>query len=298
MRIACIGDVHYTSMLLHGTAKRKLNKSFYTKFFQTFFSIEADRYVCLGDFTHFGTKRQLREIFSIIRETKREDQCFEPVIGNHDILFGGKENFRQISGLPSLYRADDLEEVRLLYLDTARVAAFRKNSSYMGIEQSRWICDQLLSAEDKPVVVFAHHPCNNVRMTDSEGRYLTHMSLNDVLALKKGTAIYINGHKHRDHFHVDKNWAFLQFSDILDEPVIRVLDLDKGNLSMESVAITDPNMLRAAKTIIRSVGTFMKKKNDASFADVDDLILQKNKDESGFQLDLSPDPAVRLPKML
>lgn len=293
MRIACIGDVHYTSMFLHGSAKRKLNREFYTRFFRTFFSVEADRYVCLGDLTHFGTKRQLREIFSIIRETKRDEQRFEPVIGNHDILFGGKETFRTISGLRWLYRADDQEDVRLLYVDTARVAAFRKNSSYMGIEQSRWICDQLLSAGTKPVVVFAHHPCNHVRMTDSQGRYLTHMSLDDVLELKSGTAIYINGHKHRDHYHVDKNWAFLQFSDILDEPVIRILDLDDGNLSMESVVITDPEMLHAAKVIIRSVGTFMRKKKDEQFAEVEDLTLQQNEEESSFHLDFSPRPAAR-----
>ncbi len=282
MRIACISDLHYTSMRFRRRAKRDLNRAFYREFFRTFFSVEADLYVCLGDFTHFGTKRQLREVFSLIHETKRPEQQFEAVIGNHDVLFGRKQNFQDISGLDPLYRSIETEDLRLLFLDTARVAAFRKNSSIMAIDQSRWICDQLLTSGEKPTIAFAHHPCNNVRMTDSEGRYLTHMSLDAVLELKDGPGFYINGHKHKDCFYTSKNWAFLQLNDILDEPTIRVFDVQGGELSMHSVSIRTPWMLEASNDIARTLWTFVKTKNDTDFAEVNDLSLSVDETTDGF----------------
>ncbi|MDD7592711.1 MAG: metallophosphoesterase [Peptoniphilaceae bacterium] len=289
MRIACIGDIHYTSMAFRGKKHREMNRTFYRRFLETFFAVDADYYVILGDLTHFGTHRQLREIREIIEGAKRPEQHLEIVIGNHDILFGQKEPFRRIMGLDHLFRSFDAEGVRLIFLDTARVASFRKNSSLMGIEQSRWFSSQLLEAGERPVMVFAHHPADDVRMTDQEGRYLPHLSVKSVLALKEGRGIYVNGHKHKDHFSVEQNWAFLQFNDILDEMTIRILNYDEGKFSMESVTIDDPWMVKATDRIARLLFTFVKKKNDVSFADVGDLTLEQTDDES-FRMDMATKP--------
>lgn len=286
MRIACIGDIHYTTMAVHGKRKREMNRTFYLRFFEAFFSVEADYYVILGDLTHFGTHRQLREIRDIIETTKRPEQKLEVIIGNHDILFGQKEPFRHIMGLDHLYRAFDVEGVRLIFLDTARVAAFRKNSSLMGIEQSRWLSNEILEAGDRPVIVFAHHPAKDVRMTDHDGRYLPSLSVQSVLALKDGRGIYINGHKHRDHFSVEGQWAFLQFNDILDELAIRVLTIDSEAVTMESVYIDDPWMVEATNRIAHAVSTYVKTKNDEAFADVDALTLHPIAG-AGFRLEMS-----------
>lgn len=290
MRIACIGDVHYSNMVFRSEKMRALNRAYYERFFNAFFSVEADLYVCLGDLTHFGTRRQLEEIFALIFAAKRPDQRFETVIGNHDILFGNKEQFKEISGLKRLYRSEETKDGTLLFLDTARVRAFRKNSSIMDIEQSRWVSRKLMNRGDKMVVVFAHHPAHAVRLTDHEGRYMPHLSLDAVLDVKSGTGIYINGHKHRDAFHVKKSWAFLQFNDILDEPAIRILDIKDGKLKMESVILDDPWTVRTSNAIARAVLTFVKKKNDADFDDVDDLTLDPI-DNDSFQLDLHPQAA-------
>lgn len=287
MRIACVGDLHYSNLRWRSARLQKINSFFYRHFFESFFSIEADLYVCLGDLTHFGTASELKQIFSIIEETKKDGQQFEPVIGNHDILFSRKRTFQRISGLEELYRAQDAGDWRLIFLDTARVNAFRKDSSYMGIAQSRWLCDELMNSLDRPVMIFAHHPAKQVTMTDKDRRYLINLSLADVLKIKSDTAVYVNGHKHRNKFSVEDNWAFLQFNDILDEPAIRVLELDGRNVKMETISFQDPEMLMAAKKIAAGIITFVSKRRKGDFADVDDLKLYQALDDDSYRLDLS-----------
>lgn len=287
MRIACVGDLHYSNLRWRSSRLQRINNFFYQHFFKSFFSIEADLYVCLGDLTHFGTPGELKQIFSIIQENKRPDQVFEPVIGNHDILFSKKRIFQKISGLESLYRAKDADEWRLIFLDTARVNAFRKDSSYMGIAQSRWLCDELMESLDRPVMIFAHHPADQVTMTDQDRRYLINLSLVDVLKIKSDTAVYVNGHKHRNKFHVEDNWAFLQFNDILDDPAIRVLELDGRNVKMETISFQDPEMINAASKIAAGIITFVRQKRKGEFADVDDLKLYRALDDDTYRLDLS-----------
>lgn len=290
MRIACVGDLHYSNLHWRSAELQRLNRRFYENYFQHFFAIAADLYVCLGDLTHFGTPGELKEILAIIAKYRRPDQRFEVVIGNHDILVSRKKTFQRLCGLDRLYRSFQMENWRLVFLDTARTYAFRKDSSLMSIAQSRWLCQEILDHPHQPMMVFAHHPAQQVTMTDQDRRYLIHLSLADVLKIKEGPAVYVNGHKHKYHYHVEDNWAFLQFNDILDDPSAQVLTLEGTEVSMETLRLDSPGVLAAAKRIGQGMVTFVPKKKKGNFAQVAGLCLNHDQGQDRYLLKLLSKP--------
>ena len=83
MRIAFIGDLHYPSMIGKNEKVKEARDAFYAKFLHTFFEIEADYYVSIGDLTNFGREDELREVYEIIRE---HDKPFIHTFGNYRLV--------------------------------------------------------------------------------------------------------------------------------------------------------------------------------------------------------------------
>ncbi|WP_077297865.1 metallophosphoesterase family protein [Virgibacillus pantothenticus] len=68
-------------MFFHTKVKESRDE-FYAKFLHTFFEINADYYVSIGDLTNFGKEDVLREVYEIIRH---HDKPFIHTLGNHDL---------------------------------------------------------------------------------------------------------------------------------------------------------------------------------------------------------------------
>lgn len=278
MRIVCIGDSHYSGMRWRGDYLKRINQKFYQKLFAAVFAQEADLYLSLGDLTHFGSQAEFRGIYSIIEGAKSSGQVFYQLVGNHDLYRFSKWAYQRLTGM-NLYWADDRPDVKLIFLDTSRQHHPGKRSGRMDIAQVRFLDRELQTAEDKLCLVFGHHPISRIEVTDESGKLIPGFSLMDVLRQKKGSGIYVNGHLHKDCYHVENNWGFLQFNDILDEPTIRILDIDRGRLSLDTVTCTDEEYLGYSQQIAGSILTFRRTRNDEAFAPIRGLDMSYSRDQ-------------------
>lgn len=272
MRIACISDAHYSAMHWRTKALKDQNEFFYNKIFASLFAQEADLYLCLGDLTHYGTAREFKSVYKIINSHRKENQRFENLVGNHDLLVQTKASYQAVTG-SKLYWAEDYEDVKLIFMDTSRALRPGKNSSEISWEQSEFVIRELEEAGEKLAVIFAHHPPERMNFLNKEGKYDKSLTLDRILKHKKGRGIVINGHLHKDRFYTKGEWGFLQFNDILDEPTIRCLDIKDGELTMSTLSFTQEEMVRAARNIALALITFRRVENPWEYAQVRELSL-------------------------
>lgn len=267
MRIICLGDAHYSSMRFRSGHTKEINNKFYNKLFSLIFSQDADLYLSLGDLTHFGTLKEFRGIYSIIEETKTKNQEFLQVVGNHDLFRFSKWGYQRLTGM-ELYHVRETEEAKLIFLDTSRVRHFGKKSGRMHMSQVEWLENELMEAGDKLCVVFAHHPISRIEIVDWDGRLIHNTNLYQSLKKKSGNGVFVNGHLHKDRYEVYEDWAFLQFNDILDEPTIRVLDIEDGSISLDTISCKDEEQLDYSQHIASAILTFRRTRNDEEYASV------------------------------
>ncbi len=272
MRIVCMGDTHYSSMRWKGDYLRRINHKFYTRLFRTFFAQEADLYLSLGDITHFGALAEYRGVYSIIEEAKKDNQRFLQVVGNHDLYKFSKKSYQRLTNM-DLYWSEDHPEAKLIFLDTSRARHPGKKSGRMSMEQVLWLEKEFEEAEDKLCIVFAHHPISRIEILDDRGQVIEGFSLMDVLETKDNGGIYVNGHLHKDRFSVKNNWAFLQFNDILDEPTIRIIEIDGNNVTLETVSCINEEYLEYSQEVAKAILTFRRTRNDEEFATIKGLNL-------------------------
>lgn len=272
MRIVCLGDTHYSSMRWRTKELKEQNHYFYSRIFETFFAQDADLYVSLGDLTHYGSRREFGSVYRLIHQYKKADQRFEAVVGNHDLLVQTKASYRQLTG-SRLYWSEDHPEAKLIFMDTCRALHPGKSSSAIDFDQRTFVKKELQSAGEKLVVIFAHHAPERMRFYNEAGDYDPSLTMDQLLAEKKGAGIFINGHLHRDRYFTKGQWAFLQFNDVLDEPTIRVLDFKEGQVTMSTVSLDSPEMIHASRMIIRSLITFRREENPLEYAQVRRLAL-------------------------
>lgn len=271
MRIICMGDAHFTSMKWRSEVMRKINRRFYTEMFRLFFAQEGDLYLSLGDLTHFGTLREYRDIYRIIHQTKKPDQRFVQVVGNHDLLTIGKDRYQKLTG-QALYWKEEQDNLVLLFLDTCRALHPGKKSGRMNLQQVAFIQDSLREAKDRFVLIFAHHPPQRVEIMDDLGNPIPNRTLEDVLQERQqGRGLYINGHLHKDRFEAIDRWGRIQFNDILDEPTVRILEILEGRVTMETQSLSSPKYQWFSQQIAQGILTFKRTMNDEEFAKIRDL---------------------------
>lgn len=266
-----MGDAHYNTMRLKHPSIKKMNHLFYNKIFSMFFKKEADCYVSLGDLTHFGRKKEFQEIYSIIEKQKREDQDFVQVFGNHDVLFYSQDDLKAFTKRDR-YFAKHMDEANLIFLDTSKPRAPFFANSRLDKEQADFLAKELERSKDKLVFVFGHHPAYHIPIQGEET-----LTVYDLLRTKKdGFGVYVHGHKHKDKFSVEDNWGFLQFNDLLDEPSIRVLEVEGDRVAMDTIALGNLTYLHYAEEIAKNLLTFPRTRNDEEYAGVRQLSLLSN----------------------
>lgn len=286
MRIACIGDAHYSAMHWRTKALKEQNEFFYHKIFASLFAQEADLYLSLGDLTHYGSPREFRSVYKIINSHRKENQRFENLVGNHDLLVQTKASYQALTG-SKLYWSEDYDDVKLIFMDTSRALHPGKSSSSISWEQAEFVKKELEEAGDKLALVFAHHPPERMTFRNEKGRVDKSLTLDQILKHKKGRGIVVNGHLHQDRFYTRGEWGFLQFNDLLDEPTVRCLDIKDGELTMSTISFTQHEMIHAARNIALALLTFRRVDNPWEYAQVRELLLStpNNVPMTGWTMD-------------
>ncbi|MBR3120274.1 MULTISPECIES: metallophosphoesterase family protein [Oceanobacillus] len=254
MRIAFIGDLHYPSMIGKNEKVKEARDAFYAKFLHTFFEIEADYYVSIGDLTNFGREDELREVYEIIR---KYDKPFIHTFGNHDLYGVSRDEVLNISNSEqNISIATD--EVNIISLETARDHDHEDYSGYVNDKQLQWLEAEIAESEDKLVIIFAHHPVYDTT-ANSNFPYLSiqpEVPILDVLRKKKGNGIYINGHNHKDSIETIDNWTFVQANAVLDDQSIRILEINDNEISIQSPHVASPELRGMAQLIGSNINHF------------------------------------------
>ena len=185
---------------------------------------DAERIVVSGDLI----QQRNAGAYSLLRaELEQMPTPFRLSVGNHDDRDALLETFPQIERVDGfLQGADDLDGARLLYLDT--LAAAGKHHGELCPVRMRWISDQILSADARPLLIFQHHPpcdigvpaLDRLRLLDSDG-------LARLVRCRSGPTHLFCGHVHRN---VSGLWAGHPFAALKSPHVQFGLDMTGAKL--------------------------------------------------------------------
>jgi 3',5'-cyclic-AMP phosphodiesterase len=185
---------------------------------------DAERIVVSGDLI------QLRNpgAYSLLRaELEQMPMPARLLVGNHDDRDALLATFPEIEHVDGfLQGADDLDDARLLYLDT--LAADGKHHGELCLARMRWITEQISAADARPLLIFQHHPpcdigvpaLDRLRLLESEG-------LARLVQARRGPTHLFCGHVHRN---VCGLWAGHQFAALKSPHVQFDLDMTGAKL--------------------------------------------------------------------
>jgi 3',5'-cyclic-AMP phosphodiesterase len=185
---------------------------------------DAARIVLSGDLIQLrnpGAYRLLRA------ELEQMPTPYRLLVGNHDDRDALQETFPHIQHSDGFIQAaDDLEAARILYLDT--LAANGKHHGELCPTRMRWLGDQILSADARPLLIFQHHPpcdigvpaLDRLRLLDSAG-------LARLVRGRSSPTYLFCGHVHRN---VGGLWAGHPFAALKSPHVQFDLDLTGARL--------------------------------------------------------------------
>lgn len=272
MRVACMGDAHYSGMKWKNRHYKLINHALYEGVFREFFRQEADLYLSLGDLTNFGTKKEFEDVYGIIQQFNKP---FVQVVGNHDLVCSTKQEYQRYTGMP-LYWSESHDDCHLIFLDSCRQLYAGKKSGQMSLAQVEFLKRELERAGDKLAIVFAHHPIQRIQVLDEDGKEIEGYDLKEILKQKPGKGVYVNGHLHRDHYHTEGNWGFFQFNSILDEPTVRIIEVKDGVVSLETHCMEDKVIQKYATKIAKACITYQRRENDEEFVNQRDFVLHED----------------------
>ncbi|MBJ8343570.1 metallophosphoesterase [Antrihabitans sp. YC2-6] len=121
----------------------------------------ADALFVNGDLTANGRVRQYRELFAHLAAAPHPPALF--TIGNHD-FYNHRTNrvsidrFLQFTGMPGLYSAHRIGDVKVLRLGTLDGSEKSGHYVVLGADQLAWLAAELDTNVSAPVVVLSHHP--------------------------------------------------------------------------------------------------------------------------------------------
>lgn len=259
LKAAVIGDLHYPALSPHFEGaelrvRQSARDEFYLEILESFFSTDADIHVAVGDVTHEGRTEEWDEFLARAADVSRSHaRLFRFVLGNHDTLFGDKATIEKRSG-QTRYWVEDQGEVRLLFLDTTRETSPDNWGGTVGSEQLDWL-HSLRELPKKPLLVFAHHPFPNTTSGSDETMMSVESSeeLAQTFQAFSSHTVYCNGHNHV-HSTVHRSparesFSFVQAAAVFSLPSFRVLTLDRNQLRIETVELTDEKLRWQAERV-------------------------------------------------
>lgn len=158
---------------------------------------DAERIIITGDLTHSGTSIEYMRLHQVLAE------CPIPIhmtLGNHDRRAAFRVAFPDAPIINGGFVQDvvDLDNTRLILLDTLDEAAPDLHSGYLCADRLDWMDQAISSAGDRRVMVFLHHPpiLTGFPGMDSIGlRNRTELATR--LSAHKAVVQIIAGHIHR-----------------------------------------------------------------------------------------------------
>ncbi|UQZ83849.1 cyclic 3',5'-adenosine monophosphate phosphodiesterase [Paenibacillus konkukensis] len=240
MRIALLGDFHYSRMD-GGTAEMlEARDAAYKTMLDAFLQTEADLHISLGDLTHGGYPEEFRYVFEQINGSGRS---FIHVLGNHDTYSIPKTEILAITG-QQRYGAIELDEAKLLFLDSTKEMNRSDWGGELDERQLAWLKEQLEQSGGKPVLVFAHHPVYDTTAHSTKDKLSIHpdIDIQSALRAKQGPAFYFCGHNHINSIVSRDGWHYIQTAACLDHPAFRLIELSGKKLTIGFVTMEDETL--------------------------------------------------------
>ena len=179
---------------------------------------DAARIVISGDLV----QRPHPDAYRLLRaELERMPMDYRLLVGNHDDRATLLQAFPEIARVNGFIQsADELADARLLFLDT--LAADGKHHGELCPTRLRWAAERIAAADDRPLLVFLHHPPFEIGVPALDRLWLLEADdLAGALRSRSGPTQLFCGHLHRN---VSGLWAGHPFA-ILKSPHVQ-FDLD------------------------------------------------------------------------
>ncbi len=254
MKIAVIGDLHYPALKESYSFIEKDRKRFFEVFLEEFFSIPADLYVSIGDLTNFGTQDELADVYSII---EKHGKPFKHVLGNHDVYGMTRKEVLAITRQHRFHQVST-DSVVLAFLDTAQEQNHAHWGGTLDPLQQNWLSAVVKEAENRPLIVFGHHPIHGTTKNSTKDKRCIHPDIPmwDILSEKQGAGLYVNGHNHFNSIAARENWTFLQLAAVLDEQAVRLIEVSEYLLSIDYISFADLQLHENAQAIGDAIDHF------------------------------------------
>ncbi|WP_248925091.1 metallophosphoesterase family protein [Paenibacillus hamazuiensis] len=254
MKLVVMGDLHYheaDAAIPEWVAARD---DFYRTMLERFLELEADVHISLGDLTNYGHPSELQEVYGIIRQ---HDRTFYHALGNHDLYAQTRKDVLNITG-QARYHVIRTEKADLAFIDTAKEMDFEDWGGWVDEEQLRWLEGVVKASGTKPLLVFAHHPVYNTTTRSDKEKGSIHPDIDmwKVLGQKEGTGIYFNGHTHVDSIVAQKNWTFVQLPACLDQPGVRIVEIDAEEIRISPLDIANDALEKNAEIMYSNMKHF------------------------------------------
>lgn len=229
MKIRLFGDLHYSHNWRSTDNFEDYREEFYNNFIDFLFEQESDFYISLGDLTNTGLVSEYEGIYNKI-DGHIESERFHIVLGNHDLKTIEKNEIAKIIKSPFYYSLIR-DNYLFLFLDST---VFKQIGGELGDDQLNWVKEQLTYNTDKNVFILVHHPIyKTTYLSNVENAFIKESeNLLNLLLEHPKKVFFINGHKHADSIVVKDNITFIQISAILDQPVVREIEINEETLSM------------------------------------------------------------------
>ena len=258
MKIALFSDLHYPAVDERIPGLLEARAAFYEEFVNQFLQVDADLHVSLGDLTNYGMPHELRNIYSLIGDSRE----FIHVLGNHDNYTMPKEELLALTG-QKRYHSFETDEAVFAFLDTARELDFESWGGWMDDEQLEWFEHVIQHSEEKPLLVFAHHPVYNTTAgSDGEnGSIHPDIDMRSLLKQKKGIGMFFNGHMHCDSIVKEDNWTFVQTAACLDQPSFRLINILEDAIIVAALDVESDELRKNAAIIYDNINHFTHRPN-------------------------------------
>lgn len=263
LRLAVIGDLHYSAMPDAALQVREARDEFYGRLFNHFFSVDADMHIALGDVTHEGHLGEWQGIRRFVDEygTAR-NRDFRFILGNHDSLAGPKAQcLTAMAGAPR-YSLHETEVCRLVFLDTTKESLRHDWGGVIDEEQVTWL-GTMKDLPPKPTLVFGHHPFPRTTSNSHEPMMFVENSdvIQEALAPIAETVVYFNGHNHIHSIAASdnalQNWLFVQSACALSAFSFRTVEVTETKITVSSVNLPQEEFSDLSDEVRSAMTDFM-----------------------------------------
>lgn len=178
-------------------------------------------------------------MYGLIKGTGKYDR-FIHVLGNHDLYMLPMNEVSPIGGQKSNHSIDT-PFARLIFLNTSRDTDMENFGEFVSEETIEWLGREFEFSEEKPAIVFAHHPvCDTTTLSNYHLLCIDEdIDMWKALNKKRGKSVFICGHTHRASIRNVGEWTFVQLDAFVDHPKVSIIYVDENSIEITSKELLD-----------------------------------------------------------